>query len=135
MTVDIAALALKSGNAAILRGGSAASHTNEMLLSIIRNALRACSAPVDAVQSIDEYGREGATALMNTRGSVDVLIPRGGSDLIQHVVQNARVPVIETGEGNVHVYLDESADPDIARNVAMNAKTSRPSVCNAAETL
>ncbi|GAB3844810.1 glutamate-5-semialdehyde dehydrogenase [Nesterenkonia populi] len=135
VTVDIAALALKSGNAAILRGGSAAAKTNEMLLSIIREALRTCSAPVDAVQSIDEYGREGATALMTTRGSVDVLIPRGGGDLIQHVVQNARVPVIETGEGNVHIYIDACADPEIARNVVMNAKTSRPSVCNAAETL
>jgi len=135
VTVDIAALGLKSGNAVILRGGSAAQKTNEMLLDIIREALRTTAVPVDAVQSIDSYGREGATALMTQRGSVDVLIPRGGHELIQHVVQNSRVPVIETGEGNVHVYIDANADPETARNIAVNSKTSRPSVCNAAETL
>lgn len=135
VTVDIAALALKSGNAAILRGGSAAQSTNEMLLAIIREALHSTAAPVDAVQSIDSYGREGATELMTQRGSVDVLIPRGGRDLIQHVVQNARVPVIETGEGNVHLFIDASADPEKAREIALNAKTHRPSVCNTAETL
>ncbi|WP_022873661.1 glutamate-5-semialdehyde dehydrogenase [Nesterenkonia alba] len=135
VTVDIAALCLKSGNACILRGGSAASKTNETLLSIIREALRSTSAPVEAVQSIDPYGREGADELMSTRGSVDVLIPRGGRELIQRVVTHAKVPVIETGEGNVHIYLDASADPEIARDVVLNAKTSRPSVCNAAETL
>ncbi|WP_300344674.1 glutamate-5-semialdehyde dehydrogenase [Nesterenkonia sp.] len=135
VTVDIAALALKSGNAAILRGGSAAQSTNETLLSIIRQALATTSVPVDAVQSIDAFGREGATELMTTRGSVDVLIPRGGGELIQHVVQNARVPVIETGEGNVHIFLDATADPEQAREIVLNAKMSRPSVCNAAETL
>lgn len=135
VTVDIAALALKSGNAAILRGGSAAQSTNEMLLAIIREALHSTAAPVDAVQSIDSYGREGATELMTQRGSVDVLIPRGGRDLIQHVVQNARVPVIETGEGNVHLFIDATADPEKAREIALNAKTHRPSVCNTAETL
>ncbi|GAA1806102.1 glutamate-5-semialdehyde dehydrogenase [Nesterenkonia flava] len=135
VTVDIAALALKSGNAAVLRGGSAAQKTNEMLLSILREALRSTRVPVDAVQSIDAYGREGATELMTTRGSVDVLIPRGGRELIQHVVQNSRVPVIETGEGNVHIYVDASADPETTRDIVLNAKTSRPSVCNAAETL
>lgn len=91
VTVDIAALGLKSGNAVILRGGSAAQRTNEMLLAIIRDALRTTAVPVDAVQSIDGFGREGATALMTQRGSVDVLIPRGGHELIQHVVQNSRV--------------------------------------------
>lgn len=135
VTVDIAVLALKSGNAAILRGGSAAQSTNEMLLAIIREALHSTAAPVDAVQSIDSYGREGATELMTQRGSVDVLIPRGGRDLIQHVVQNARVPVIETGEGNVHLFIDATADPEKAREIALNAKTHRPSVCNTAETL
>ncbi len=135
VTVDIAALALKSGNAAVLRGGSAAQSTNEMLLSIIREALRSTATPVEAVQSIDAYGREGATELMTQRGSVDVLIPRGGRELIQHVVQNARVPVIETGEGNVHLFIDASADPEKAREIALNAKTHRPSVCNTAETL
>lgn len=135
VTVDIAALALKSGNAVILRGGSAAQTTNEMLLSVIRDALRSASVPVDAVQTIDPYGREGATALMTSRGSVDVLIPRGGHELIQHVVTNSKVPVIETGEGNVHVYVDATADPKLARDIVHNAKTHRPSVCNAAETL
>lgn len=135
VTVDIAALALKSGNAAVLRGGSAATSTNDMLLAVIREALRSTGAPVDAVQSIDAFGREGATELMTQRGSVDVLIPRGGRELIQHVVTNARVPVIETGEGNVHIFIDATADPGIARDIVLNAKTSRPSVCNAAETL
>ncbi|NDK30565.1 glutamate-5-semialdehyde dehydrogenase [Nesterenkonia haasae] len=135
VTVDIAALALKSGNAVILRGGSAAMATNEMLLNVIRDALRSADIPVDAVQTIDPLGREGATELMTTRGSVDVLIPRGGHELIQHVVNNSRVPVIETGEGNVHVYVDATADPRKAREIVVNAKTHRPSVCNAAETL
>lgn len=135
VTVDIAALAVKSGNAAILRGGSAAQHTNEMLLQIIRTAIASAGLPADAVQSIDAFGREGATELMTTRGSVDVLIPRGGHDLIQHVVQNSRVPVLETGEGNVHIFIDATADAGLARQIVLNAKTSRPSVCNAAETL
>jgi glutamate-5-semialdehyde dehydrogenase len=135
VTVDIAALALKSGNAVILRGGSAALTTNEMLLSIIREALRSVGVPVNAVQTIDPFGREGATELMTTRGSVDVLIPRGGRELIQHVVNNSKVPVIETGEGNVHVFVDASADPQMAKDIVVNAKTHRPSVCNAAETL
>lgn len=135
VTVDIAALALKSGNAAVLRGGSAAISSNEMLLSLMREALSEVGIPADAVQTIDQQGRAGATELMSRRGSVDVLIPRGGHDLIQHVVNNSRVPVIETGEGNVHIYLDANADPRIAREVVLNAKTSRPSVCNAAETL
>ncbi|GAB3189257.1 glutamate-5-semialdehyde dehydrogenase [Nesterenkonia suensis] len=135
VTVDIAALALKSGNAALLRGGSAAQRTNEVLLSVIREALRATAAPVDAVLSIDAWGREGATELMTQLGSVDVLIPRGGRELIQHVVRTSRVPVIETGEGNVHIYIDATADADTARDIVVNAKTHRPSVCNAAETL
>lgn len=135
VTVDIAALALKSGNAAILRGGSAALNTNEMLLSVIRQALASVSVPQDAVQSIDAHGREGATELMTTRGSVDVLIPRGGHELIQHVVTNSKVPVIETGEGNVHVYVDASADSALAASIVHNAKTHRTSVCNSAETL
>lgn len=135
VTVDIATLALKSGNAAILRGGSAARRTNEVLLDVIREALRSTAAPVDAVLSIDAYGRDGATELMTQRGSVDVLIPRGGRELIQHVVRTSRVPVIETGEGNVHIFVDASADVGVARDVVLNAKTHRPSVCNAAETL
>lgn len=135
VTVDIAGLALKSGNAVILRGGSAAAHTNLALLDIIRGALVISGLPADAVQSIDEYGREGANVLMKARGRVDVLIPRGGHDLIQTVVTNSAVPVIETGEGNVHIYVDRSADPKMAVDILLNAKTQRPSVCNTVETL
>jgi glutamate-5-semialdehyde dehydrogenase len=135
VTVDIAGLALKSGNAVILRGGSAAARTNAALLGIIRDALDRTGLPADAVQTVDEFGREGANVLMKARGRVDVLIPRGGHDLIQTVVTNAAVPVIETGEGNVHIYLDESADEDMAVDILLNAKTQRPSVCNTVETL
>lgn len=135
VTVDIAGLALKSGNAAILRGGSAAANTNEALIGLIRGALEAEGLPADAVQTIDAYGREGANVLMRARGRVDVLIPRGGRDLIQTVVNNSSVPVIETGEGNVHIFLDESADQQMAIDVLLNAKTQRPSVCNTVETL
>ncbi|UNK44221.1 glutamate-5-semialdehyde dehydrogenase [Arthrobacter sulfonylureivorans] len=135
VTVDIAGLALKSGNAVILRGGSAARHTNVALLGIIRDALDRVGLPADAVQSVDEYGRDGANALMRARGLVDVLIPRGGRELIQSVVNNAKVPVIETGEGNVHIYLDESAGTEMAVDILLNAKTQRPSVCNTVETL
>lgn len=135
VTVDIAGLALKSGNAVILRGGSAAAHTNAALLGIIRDALDRTGLPADAVQTVDEFGREGANVLMKARGRVDVLIPRGGRDLIQTVVTNAAVPVIETGEGNVHIFLDESADEEMAVDILLNAKTQRPSVCNTVETL
>ena len=135
VTVDIAGLALKSGNAVILRGGSAAAHTNSALLGIIRDALVSSGLPADAVQSVDDYGREGANVLMKARGRVDVLIPRGGHDLIQAVVTNSAVPVIETGEGNVHIYVDQSADPVMAVDILLNAKTQRPSVCNTVETL
>lgn len=135
VTVDIAGLALKSGNAVLLRGGSAAAETNRVLVHLIRDALREAGLPADAVQSVDEYGRAGANALMGARGKVDVLIPRGGRSLIQSVVKNAQVPVIETGEGNVHIYLDESADEDAAVEILLNAKTQRPSVCNTVETL
>ncbi|MFT4468710.1 glutamate-5-semialdehyde dehydrogenase [Arthrobacter sulfonylureivorans] len=135
VTVDIAGLALKSGNAVILRGGSAARHTNVALLGIIRDSLDRVGLPSDAVQSVDDYGRDGANALMQARGLVDVLIPRGGRELIQSVVNNAKVPVIETGEGNVHIYLDESAGTEMAVDILLNAKTQRPSVCNTVETL
>ncbi|MHA7276214.1 glutamate-5-semialdehyde dehydrogenase [Arthrobacter sp. Hz1] len=135
VTVDIAGLALKSGNAVILRGGSAAAHTNSALVDLIREALVRSGLPADAVQSVDQYGREGATVLMTARGRVDVLIPRGGRDLIQTVVTNSSVPVIETGEGNVHIFVDQSADPAMAVDILLNAKTQRPSVCNTVETL
>lgn len=135
VTVDIAGLAIKSGNAVILRGGSAAANTNETLVGIIRHVLDRSGFPSDAVQSVDEYGRDGANVLMKARGRVDVLIPRGGRNLIQTVVNNASVPVIETGEGNVHVFVDETAPEEMAVDIILNAKTHRPSVCNAAETL
>jgi glutamate-5-semialdehyde dehydrogenase len=135
VTVDIAGLGLKSGNAVILRGGTAAAFTNEALVQILREALDSVGLPADAVQTVDQYGREGANALMRARGRVDVLIPRGGRDLIQSVVQNASVPVIETGEGNVHIFIDESASEDMAVEILLNAKTQRPSVCNTVETL
>ncbi|MFH5877796.1 glutamate-5-semialdehyde dehydrogenase [Arthrobacter sp. NA-172] len=135
VTVDIAGLALKSGNAVILRGGSAAAHTNAALVTILRDALESVGLPADAVQSVDQFGREGANVLMRARGRVDVLIPRGGRDLIQTVVNNSSVPVIETGEGNVHIFIDESANEDMAVDILLNAKTQRPSVCNTVETL
>lgn len=135
VTVDIAGLGLKSGNAVILRGGTAAAATNAALVTVLRDALESVGLPADAVQSVDQYGREGANALMRARGRVDVLIPRGGRELIQSVVTNAKVPVIETGEGNVHIFLDASADEDMAVEILLNAKTQRPSVCNTVETL
>ncbi|MGA7206758.1 MAG: glutamate-5-semialdehyde dehydrogenase [Specibacter sp.] len=135
VTVDIAGLALKSGNAVILRGGTAAAHTNDALLGILRDALDSVGLPADAVQSVDRYGREGANALMRARGQVDVLIPRGGRELIQTVVRNAAVPVIETGEGNVHIFIDGSAKEDMCVDILLNSKTQRPSVCNTVETL
>jgi glutamate-5-semialdehyde dehydrogenase len=135
VTVDIAGLALKSGNAVILRGGTAAAATNEALIRVLREALDSVGLPADAVQTVDEFGREGANVLMRARGRVDVLIPRGGRDLIQTVVTNSSVPVIETGEGNVHIFIDESATEDMAVDILLNAKTQRPSVCNTVETL
>ncbi|WP_066291932.1 glutamate-5-semialdehyde dehydrogenase [Arthrobacter sp. B6] len=135
VTVDIAGLALKSGNAVILRGGTAAAATNEALVHVLREALDSVGLPSDAVQTVDQYGREGANALMRARGKVDVLIPRGGRELIQTVVTNSAVPVIETGEGNVHIFIDESASEDMAVEILLNAKTQRPSVCNTVETL
>jgi glutamate-5-semialdehyde dehydrogenase len=135
VTVDIAGLALKSGNAVILRGGTAAQATNEVLVRVLREALESVGLPADAVQTVDQYGRAGANVLMRARGRVDVLIPRGGRDLIQTVVTNSAVPVIETGEGNVHIFIDESASEDMAVEILLNAKTQRPSVCNTVETL
>ena len=135
VTVDAAGLALKSGNAAILRGGSAASSSNTVIVRVLGEALRSVGLPADAVQSIDEYGRAGAVALMHARGLVDLLVPRGGADLIQTVVRESTVPVVETGVGNCHVYLDASADESMAVDIVLNSKTQRVGVCNAAETL
>ncbi len=135
VTVDAAGLALKSGNAAILRGGSAAASSNAVIVEVLGEALVRVGLPADAVQSIDPYGRAGAVALMHARGLVDLLVPRGGADLIQTVVREASVPVVETGVGNCHVYLDASADTSMAVDIVMNSKTQRVGVCNAAETL
>ena len=135
VTIDIAALAVKSGNAVVLRGGSAAENTNRVLVELWQEALESVGLPADAVQTIDEFGREGASALMQARGKVDVLIPRGSAQLIETVVQQSTVPVIETGAGVVHLFLDASADERMAVDIAVNAKVQRPSVCNALETL
>lgn len=135
VTVDIAAIALKSGNGAVLRGGSAAEHSNRVLVELIQRAVTKSGLNGDVVQTIDEFGREGANRLMRARHYVDVLIPRGSAGLISTVVNESTVPVIETGSGVVHVFVDASADEQKAINIVKNAKTQRPSVCNAAETL
>jgi glutamate-5-semialdehyde dehydrogenase len=135
VTVDAAVLALKSGNAAVLRGGAAARGTNAVLVAVVRDALAASGLPADAVASIDEHGRPGVGHLMQARGLVDVLIPRGGAGLIASVVEGSTVPVIETGVGNCHVYVDAGADVGRAVAIALNSKVHRPSVCNAAETV
>ncbi|SEN65497.1 glutamate-5-semialdehyde dehydrogenase [Cryobacterium luteum] len=135
VTVDLAALALKSGNAVVLRGGSAAENSNRVLVDLVQAALTAAGLNPDSVQTIDPFGRAGATELMKARGYVDVLIPRGSANLIQTVVTESQVPVIETGAGVVHVFLDESATKQWAIDIVHNSKTHRPSVCNALETL
>ena len=135
VTVDAAALALKSGNAVLLRGGSAAARSNAALVGVIRRVLAEQGLPQDAVASVDDGGREAARALMRAHGLVDVIIPRGGAGLIATVVRESIVPVIETGSGNCHVYVDAAADHAMARRIVVDAKTHRPSVCNAAETL
>jgi glutamate-5-semialdehyde dehydrogenase len=135
VTIDIAALALKSGNAVVLRGGTAAENTNRVLVEVIQEALALAGLPIEAVQTIDEFGREGAVELMKARGLVDVLIPRGSAALINSVVTESKVPVIETGAGIVHIFLDESADLDMAVEIVHNSKVQRPSVCNSLETL
>lgn len=135
VTVDIASLALKSGNAVLLRGGTAAEQSNAVLVRLIRGALESVGLPADAVQTIDEFGREGARELMNARGLVDVLIPRGSASLINTVIRDSSVPVIETGAGVVHAFLDETANESWAVDIVRNAKVQRPSVCNALETV
>lgn len=135
VTVDIAGIGIKSGNAVILRGGSAAETTNGVTIQILRDALVGQGLPADLIQGIDAFGRDGANVLMTYRGGVDVLIPRGGPGLIRAVVENAAVPVIETGAGVGHVFVDASADPTKAVDIVFNSKTHRPSVCNAAETV
>jgi glutamate-5-semialdehyde dehydrogenase len=135
VTVDAAGLALKSGNAVVLRGGSAAEHTNRALVAVLRRCLQDAGLPPDAVTLLDGGGREAVHHLMTARGVVDVLIPRGVADLIRTVVEGSTVPVIETGVGNCHVYVDAAADLDQAVAIALNSKVHRPSVCNAAESL
>jgi glutamate-5-semialdehyde dehydrogenase len=135
VTVDIAALALRSGNAAVLRGGSAARESNTVLVEVMREALVRSGVTAEAIQTVDDFGRDGATALMHGRGYIDVLVPRGSAGLIATVVTESTVPVIETGAGNVHIVLDESAPDDWARDIVVNAKVQRPSVCNAVETV
>jgi len=135
VTVDAATLSLKSGNAVILRGGSAAASSNRALVGVMRAALTAQGVDADSVCLLDGGGRDAARALMTARGLVDLVIPRGGADLIQTVVRESTVPVIETGIGVNHVYVDAAADLDMAHDIAVNAKVQRPSVCNAAESL
>ena len=135
VTADAAALCLKSGNACILRGGKEAISTNLALAGIMGRALETAGLPADAVQLVEDTSRETSRQMMGANGLIDVLIPRGGAGLIRAVVENATVPVIQTGVGNCHVYVDSPCDLEMAVNIIQNAKCSRPSVCNAAETL
>ncbi|TVP90131.1 glutamate-5-semialdehyde dehydrogenase, partial [Alkalibacterium sp.] len=135
VTSDAAGLCFKSGNVVILRGGKEAFHSNKAIVTSLRSALEKSSLPTDAIQLLEDTSRETAREMMQLNRYLDVLIPRGGANLIKAVVENATVPVIETGTGNCHVYVDQSAQLDMARDIVVNAKTDRPSVCNAAETL
>ncbi len=135
VTVDAFGLTLKSGNAVLLRGSSSASQSNTALVNVLRAALATENLPPDAVQLLSAEDRSTVTHLIQARGLVDVVIPRGGAGLIDAVVRDAQVPTIETGVGNCHVYVHEAADVDVAERILLNAKTRRPSVCNAAETL
>lgn len=135
VTADAAGLCLKSGNVAVLRGGKEAIHSNKAIVAAIRGAIVPLGFPAESVSLVESTERESAVALMHARGLVDVLIPRGGKGLIRSCVENATVPVIETGAGNCHVYVDAAADLAGALAVTINAKCQRPSVCNAAETL
>jgi glutamate-5-semialdehyde dehydrogenase len=135
VTVDAAGLALKSGNACVLRGSSSALNSNLALAELLRTALEDSGLPADAVCLVRDTSRESVKELGRARGLVDLLIPRGGAGLIDAVVADSQVPVVETGVGNCHVYVDASAEPDMAERIVRNAKVQRPSVCNAAETL
>ena len=135
VTADAAGICLKSGNAVLLRGSSSARRSNEAIVAVLREAAAGAGLPADVVQLVPGEGHEAAKALMRARGLVDVLIPRGGAGLIRSVVEESTVPVIETGVGNCHVYVDRDADLDRALAIVLNAKTHRPSVCNAAESL
>ena len=133
VTVDAAALCFKAGNTVILRGGSDAINSNKALVDLMRGAIKDCGFDENAVQLVEDTSRAVANAMMKLNKYIDLLIPRGGGGLIRSVIENATIPVIQTGEGNCHVYVDESADLDMAVNIVNNAKTQRPSVCNAIE--
>lgn len=135
VTVDAAGLCLKTGNAVVLRGGSSALESNKRIVAVLHEALKLTSVPAEALQLIEDADRASVDEMLKLNGLLDVVIPRGGASLIQNVVQNATVPVIETGAGICHTYIDESADPDMAEAIAFNAKVQRPSVCNSMETL
>ncbi|MBQ4898405.1 glutamate-5-semialdehyde dehydrogenase [Paenibacillus sp. Marseille-P2973] len=135
VTVDAVGLCLKTGNAVVLRGGSSALSSNRKIVEIIHEALATTAIPQEAVQLIEDPNRSSVDEMLKLNGLLDVVIPRGGSSLIQNVVQNATVPVIETGAGICHTYLDATADPEMAAAISLNAKVQRPSVCNAMETL
>jgi glutamate-5-semialdehyde dehydrogenase len=135
VTVDAAGLCLKTGNAVVLRGSSSAYHSNKAIVSVLHQSLEQTDIPVDALQLVEATDRESATQMLTLNEYLDVLIPRGGAGLIRSVVENATVPVLETGVGNCHIYIDEQANPDMAISIAINAKTSRPAVCNAAESI
>ncbi|HEY3530147.1 MAG TPA: glutamate-5-semialdehyde dehydrogenase [Nocardioides sp.] len=135
VTVDAAGICLKSGNAALLRGSSSATSSNETLVEILRDAVESSGISADCIQLVPADSRETVKELMRARGLVDVLVPRGGAGLIRSVVEESTVPVIETGVGNCHVYVDRAADLEMALAIVLNAKTQRTSVCNAAESL
>jgi len=135
VTCDAVGLCIKSGNAVILRGGSEAIHSNKAIVKVLKEAAEKLKFPIDAIQLIEDTTRESSKELMTLNGFIDVLIPRGGANLIKTVVENSTVPVIETGSGNCHVYVDKFADFDMAISIVFNAKTSRVSVCNSAESL
>ena len=135
VTSDAAGLCLKSGNAAFLRGSASAIHSNLAISAVLREAVAKAGLPQDAVIVVDDTSREAAVEFMQQRGLIDVLIPRGGPSLIQSILDNATVPFVIDGDGNCHVYVDASADQDVAEAIVVNAKTQRPSVCNAAESL
>lgn len=135
VTVDAAALCIKSGNAVILRGGSEAIESNKALVCSLKKALKASSLPEVAISIIEDTSREAVNKMMKLNDYIDVLIPRGGAGLIKSTIENSTIPVIETGTGNCHIYVDSYADYDMAERIVINAKTSRPGVCNAAEKL
>ncbi|GGE09995.1 gamma-glutamyl phosphate reductase [Marinithermofilum abyssi] len=135
VTVDAAGLALKTGNAVVLRGSSSAFYSNRMLVEVLHQALETTDVPVDGVQLVEDLDREAVREMMTLNGWIDVIIPRGGAGLIERVVRESTVPVLETGVGNCHIYVDAEADPSMAEHIVINGKTDRPAVCNAVETL